>query len=703
MPRKKKSILEDAAPDKYSERKERERQRQARMSIEGRDIAPVPKCRKPAERKKCTESLKYFAMRCFPEKFKKKFSPDHEAAIAKMEAAVRDGALFALAMPRGSGKSTLIVVAVIWAILCGHKSYVALIGPTAHHAKKMLRSVKIELEHNDDLFDLFPEAVWPFRCLGGQPNKCRGQLHEGQRTCIEWGKELLVFATLPNAACSGAVIETAGLTGSIRGMNYAKPDGTAMRPDLVVIDDPQTKRSAKSDTQCDDRLETIQGDILGLAGPGESISGFVLCTVIRKGDVADRLLDRKEHPEWQGDRYRLVYDWPTNTKLWDEYAVKYLEGMQSGLGVAPATEFYREHRRAMDAGARVAWEDRYKTGELSALQHAYNLLLQDDHAFWCEYQNEPTDPNEDTELLSAEQIAAKCSGYHRGVVPPEVDTLTAFIDIQKKVLYWMVVGWRSADFSGWVVDWGAWPDQGLTYWTLAGVRQTLAKKYPRMGTEGRTRAGLVDLIDTLVDRVWESTEGNTYRIKKIGVDAGWGETSKIVQQTCRQHAHASILMPSFGRGITPTQAPIESWGKVDGERRGLKLVIRPTKGGGRHLLADANYWKTFIFNRFATAIGDPGALVLPKPRPRFTNENRILGEHCRAETRKRVSTGERSGDVWTLPPHQPDNHLFDCLVNNAVMAASEGVLLREHRRTIPVASNAAVKKKRRSRVSPLST
>jgi hypothetical protein len=40
-----------------------------------------------------------------------------------------------------------------------------------------------------------------------------------------------------------------------------------------------------------------------------------------------------------------------------------------------ATEFYREHREEMDAGAVVAWAERFNKDEISAVQNAMNLKL----------------------------------------------------------------------------------------------------------------------------------------------------------------------------------------------------------------------------------------------------------------------------------------------------------------------------------------
>jgi hypothetical protein len=39
----------------------------------------------------------------------------------------------------------------------------------------------------------------------------------------------------------------------------------------------------------------------------------------------------------------------------------------------------------MDAGAEVAWPERFKHDEVSAIQHAMNLKLQDEAAFFAEH------------------------------------------------------------------------------------------------------------------------------------------------------------------------------------------------------------------------------------------------------------------------------------------------------------------------------
>ena len=89
------------------------------------------------------------------------WSPDHLKVIAKIEQAVLDGGLFAMAMPRGSGKTTICECACIWAVLYGHREFVCLIGSDEGHASDMLDSIKTELEANDLLLEDFEE--WKLR------------------------------------------------------------------------------------------------------------------------------------------------------------------------------------------------------------------------------------------------------------------------------------------------------------------------------------------------------------------------------------------------------------------------------------------------------------------------------------------------------------------------------------------------------------
>ncbi len=161
-----------------------------------------------------------------------------------------------------------------------------MIGADKDAAEKLLANLKIALEINEALLELFPEAVYPIRALEGKANKSIGQTHNGKRTYIQWKGPRIVFAAIDGAPCSQATIEVCGILGRIRGMQFARSDGFIARPDFFVLDDPQTDKSALSETQIKRRLSIITGAVMGLSGPDKAMCGFATVTVIEQDDVA---------------------------------------------------------------------------------------------------------------------------------------------------------------------------------------------------------------------------------------------------------------------------------------------------------------------------------------------------------------------------------------------------------------------------------
>ena len=663
----------------YDAHRERARARNVALSLSGRDIGELPAVLDPERRAKCERSFRVFCETYFPQTFNLPWSDDHLKVIAKIEQAVLEGGLFAMAMPRGSGKTTLCEIACLWAILIGAREFVALIGADEDHAANMLDSIKAELENNELLLADFPEVVFPIHCLEGIHQRAGGQLHQGKPTHIGWTAKEIVLPTMPDSKASGAIIRVAGITGRIRGMKHKRPDGQSVRPSLVLIDDPQTDESARSPSQCNTRERILAGAILGLAGPGKKIAGLMTITVVRPDDMADRLLDREKHPQWQGERTRMVYEFPTNEAFWAKYAEIRAEGLRNDEGIARATAFYREHQADMDEGVVIAWPARFNHDEASAIQHAMNLKLQDEAAFWAEYQNDPL-PEEtaDDDLLTADQIAAKANGMRRGEVPIGCSHLTMFIDVQEKCLFWLVAAWED-DFSGNVIDYGTEPDQKATYFTLRDVRRTLAAASPRAGLEGAIYAGLERLTDAKLGQEWRRDDGAMVRIDRSLVDANWGASTDVVYQFCRQSKFANVLLPSHGRYVGASSIPFSEYKRKRGDRVGLNWRIPNVAGrrAVRHVLFDTNYWKSFIHARLAVPIGDPGCVSLfgRTPAPGSSNQHRLLAEHLTAEYRVKTEGRGRTVDEWKLRLSGADNHWLDCLVGAAVAASMQGAVL----------------------------
>ncbi|MFN0132513.1 MAG: hypothetical protein ACKVW3_08305, partial [Phycisphaerales bacterium] len=486
----------------YDAMKERARLRNAMLSLSGRDIGDLPPVADPARREKAARDFRYFCETYFPQTFHLKWSDDHLKVIAKIEQAVLEGGLFAMAMPRGSGKTSLCEIACLWALVYGHREFVALVGSDEEHAAGMLDSIKSELENSEILGGDFPEVCHPIRSLEGIHQRASGQLSQGEQTHIGWTAREIVLPTIAGSVASGAIIRVAGITGRIRGMKHKRVDGVSVRPSLVLIDDPQTDESARSPSQCANRERILAGAILGMAGPGRKIAGLMTLTVVRPDDLADRILDRDKHPQWQGERTKMVYAFPKGEKLWAEYARVRAEGLRADRGIIDATAFYGKHRTAMDEGAVIAWPERFNHDELSAVQHAMNLRLQNEAAFFAEYQNEPLPEVEVADdLLSADQITGKVNGHARGLVPLGCSHLTMFVDVQGKALFYLVAAWED-DFTGHIIDYGTEPDQKQAYFTLRDVRRTLGAASPRAGVEGAIYGGLERLIEATIAREW---------------------------------------------------------------------------------------------------------------------------------------------------------------------------------------------------------
>lgn len=661
-------------PRDYEAMKEAARARNAELSAIGRDIGELPAVIDPQRKARAATDFRFFCEAYFPQTFSLPWSDDHLKVIAKIEIAVLRGGVFAMAMPRGSGKTTLAETACIWAMLTGARDFVCLIGSDAGHARNMLESIKVEFETNDHLLEDYPEAVFPIHALERIHNRAKGQLYGGKPTRIVWTADEIVLPTIDGSKASGAIIRVAGIESRIRGMKFKRADGRAVRPSLVVLDDPQTDESARSDQQVRARMETLSGAILNLAGPGQKISGIMPCTVIRPGDMADQILDRDKHPAWQGERTKLVYAFPTNQKLWDKYAQLRADSFRNDGDGREATEFYREHRNEMDTGTVIAWPERHNEDELSAIQHAMNLRLQDERAFWAEYQNEPLPQDEgDADQLTAEAIAAKINGHSRNVIPIGASHLTMFIDVQGKLLFFTVVAWED-DFTGYVVDYGTYPDQQRPVFILRDVQKTLARVSPGAGLEGSIYAGLEKLTGDYLSRHWQRDDGAEMRIERCLVDANWGQSTDVVYQFCRQSAHAGLILPSHGRYVGASSIPFSEYKRKTGERVGLHWRIPSVQGKRqvRHVVIDTNYWKSFVHARLAVAMGDPGNLSLFGRKPA---EHQLLAEHLTAEYRVKTEARGRVVDEWKIRAGGPDNHWLDCLVGCAVAASIQGAVL----------------------------
>jgi hypothetical protein len=657
----------------YDSHREKMAERMREQSAKGRDIGSIPEVADSKRKAKCRKSLKKFATTYFPRRFKLKFGEPHEAAIRMMEACVRDGGQFALAMPRASGKTTLAEVAVLWAVLNGYRKFVVLLCATLKHATRRLKQLTRELEANDLLLADYPEACYPVRALERSAHRAKGQLHNGKPTRIELTAEGLVLAAIPGAACAGAVVQVGSMEGAIRGLNVSGPDGEPLRPDLVLLDDCQTREVAKSPVQVSDRESVITDDVLGLAGPDTTISALMLCTVIYQNDLSDRFLSHEKHPEWQGQRTRMIESFPTDKDLWDEYSEVRRESLRSGDKGRQANEFYKAHRERMDAGGKVSWEGRVRSGDVSALQSAMNEYLANPRGFYAEYQNDPRpqDTVAGAKELRAADLAARVSGVPQLEVPVTCTRLTAFVDVGGELLWYAVCAWNES-FGGSVIDYGAWPRQGRTMFAANDPRPGMSDAYPGRTEAQRVFAGLSDLLPLILGRRYRRAHGGEeLQVERCLIDAGW-QTDAVFQAITASPLSAS-LYASKGVGRSTTQVGVARWRSRPGERSGhhWRLTLGEAKRG-RQVQFDPDAWKSVIYNALTVPLGGSTGLSL---FGKSAGPHEMLSEHLAAEYSEPAMLKGDTFDKWQLRPDRSDNHLLDCVVGCAVAASVCGLLI----------------------------
>jgi hypothetical protein len=682
------------------------------------DIGELPPPANPARREACRLDLHRFLQDYFPHSSgKRPFSPDHIRVIQRIQQALSVGGNFAQAMFRGSAKSTIAENAAIWATIFGHRKFVPIIGANAGAAERSIESVKIELETNDLLAEDFPEVCVAVRALEGRPQRCASQCHTAlvpcidcqgtgklaagkarkkkatprcpkcrghgrikstTRTHIEWTAKRIVFPSIAGSAASGAIITAHGITAASRGLRYKRADGSQQRPDAVLIDDPQTDESAQSPRQVVKRLDLITKNLLKLGGHDKQIAAVLTGTVIEPDDVVDQLLDAKKYPSWQGERIQMVRKWAdAHEPMWlGEYARlrntydAETPGSQK-LAHQAANEYYAANRAAMDAGAVVCWEHCFdRDREISAIQHAYNLLIDDGpDVFASECQNQPVARAAEEGHLESRQVAAKSVKLPRGIVPAWATHLTAFIDVQEKALYGGVVGWGDG-FRGQVLHYGTFPDQKKAYFGYREVKVTLARLFPNHGKESMLRAGLEAFCELLLGSAYKREDGAEMRVGAAMIDAGDGDHFDIVNEFCRRSRFAPILKPSKGRYVGASSAPWEMYPKRAGEVMGHHWLVAPVPKSPAVRLChfDTNYWKNFIHTGFKEPLGSRRGLEI------FDGDHRMLADHVTSEFGVKTEGRGRVVTEFKLRPGR-DNHLLDVIVGCAVCASMVGIKL----------------------------
>jgi hypothetical protein len=423
-------------------------------------------------RERCLKDPELFLKTYFSRIFYNPFAEHHIGMINAIYERAFTGGDKAVAAPRGDGKSQ---ITICMGIFCFHATpidFPVIIGQTSPKARKLFAQVKSKYENGTkykEFSEDFPEVCDPVAALRGAPQRAAHQWYwrNGEQTLVnlQWKQDVIVLPTIETDwgnLASGNRLVYFGLDGAIRGEGFEE-----MRPNLAIIDDPETREIAFSPTnRYEDIEEMIDGDVAGLAGPDQVIARVVLTTIQNSYCYSSKVTDPKRKPSFEGERHGWLKEYPDKMDLWEEYISLRHKDKYEGLRHSPsATKFYLERIEEMNEGCVVTNPHRFisaqdKEGrplEADAIQAFFNRVA--DYGWprvLAEYQNDPQKEEEaETSGINEGMICSRMSGrVHKE--PPTSDHKIVFgVDVGKYKLDFVKVAFEG-NAVGTVIDYGEW-------------------------------------------------------------------------------------------------------------------------------------------------------------------------------------------------------------------------------------------------------
>lgn len=656
-----------AAKPPRRDRRDYQRQLMRERRAAARDLK-LPPIVDP-ERRLYLEQHPAEALRTYwPHVYKNPFVPSQLDMIEAVARCMRDGTSHAIAAPRGNGKTTIAEGMTILGAAYGWSTFTGLIPATKQMAQNTQDNLRAMLEAESFGAD-FPEVWYPIAQLGGEPRAAPKQTVDGKPTRINWTKQFLRLPEIAGSLASGAIIYPLSIDSAIRGLKM----GTR-RPQFILLDDPETSESARSEFQIGVRENILDRDIAGLVGDDMRMGILALVTIQSAISLAAKLTDRTLRPDFGGVRRSAIMRWPDRRDLWDEYIARRRSGMEAGDDYArDAARFYVEHRQLMDAGAVIDNPYRFNSKpapdgqpiQISSLQACFDFIADKGiDAFFSEYQNDPRiDRAEDAEKLTPRIIESRLAPTERSVLPPHCVGVTAGIDLGKYACHWVVIAW-GPEGRGTIIEYGIQEVHGLqTDSSNAAIERAI------MAALGEWR----DMM--AAKRFVDEDGGNEQRVGTAFVDSGtW--TDSVYAFVAKHQVDGLLMLASKGYGDgqaariapRPGKATVqhgEHWFRVANREYGIWL---------HHL--DANFWRRWVHERFATNPWITGALEqsphsLVLHSTSVSRQHQTFAKHILAEEYRETFVPGR-GMVRKFVAVSHNNHWLDA----TYMASAAGCARR---------------------------
>lgn len=637
---------------------------------EAQEIGPLPAIADRSRRESCRMDLARYAKTYFWPSVNKGFAPYQSEMVAAFQQVVLSGGKEARAVRRGGLKSTLARIAVSWAVMYGHRKFPVLVGATddksnEHRDNLLAMWMSSELHKAD-----FPE-LGPLLLKKAQPKKQLRLDGELLLTSAKDERGVIVLPKIPGMECSEARIAPYSvLSTDVSGLSFVSGVGETVRPDLLIFDDVQTPQSAASFAMTSKREDAITTTFIGLAGLGETIAAIMVCTRRTEDDLTSRFCDRARHPDWDGKMFPVLIREPDSKaakEQWVLYGQKLRDGTTPADGFALASAHYREHRSVMDEGGIVAWDADKEAGYDSALQWAMTVATLQPDYFRCELQQQGAKPPGDVTQLDAKILVKRLSNVPRGVVPSQVSYLTCHVDCQNESLWWAVCGWRK-DFTGWLIDYGTFPEQHRAIYYKEALRVTISNTFTGVAWEEAFVAAHEKLEEILLGKDWPIEGGGNRAIDLLLKDWSDGHHKDLILSQVMLSKHRPRIRPAKGFAPKPGRKEVHNYGDPKRDRQTGRGWVERRTTLPIHVQFDANVFKSNVTRRLTTVAGAPSAMLLPG---NDEQELILLSEHLTAERCHSQIYDGNPGVVWELLPGR-DNEWFDNIVGCAVAASMLG-------------------------------
>jgi hypothetical protein len=655
-----------------------------REEREARSLVIIPRCSDRALRAALEADDIAWLMWCFAEEsgtefpFTYQFTWQQRRMIAALRRAISEGGDQAIAASRGEGKSTLVQRMLLKFVLEGIVKFAMLFAATGDAAKDALATIKGELENNTRLLELYPEVCVPVRALQNVPSRAHYMLVSGfrhdndqpfemHRAKFSWCGPGIKLPNVPGSPAARGLIHTQGLESFGRGSNKG-----GRRPDVAVIDDPDTEETVNSIEQAKKLEDKIDRVIALLGSQRRRVARVLITTIQNRNCVSYRFTNRREKPSWRGERFRFLVKPPTNIELWHEFIALKHDDWQ--LDTNTAHEFYLSRREAMDAGAEVANPNRFTGDEASALEFYFVQIARiGEDAVAAELDNDPKEEEGHGEsAVSSALVASRTSGLAQRIVPTNTLAITCGIDVGNITSHWVMVAWLQGAI-GFIIDYGVIESRGAG---LADNQSALelAIRQSLLGWRNDFIVTAPQLLDAT---------GKPYQIKTVLVDSGSGGAQQTAVYSFVRAVHGEPFYAS--KGVGSYRHPKEDAGKV---------VLLP---GSTHwhlshqpdarlwlVNVDVDHFKSWVHERFLTPnrnddgtprLGSLSLFEIEFGDVRAKQDRHSFTRHLVAEVWRPASV--RGGRLIKAGWHvnSKNNHWYDALCLAAAAADMNGISL----------------------------